>query len=176
MEENIFAGLEKILREQNRSEEDIQEIYRAYKFAEKLHDGQYRVSEEPYIIHPVEVAKILVDLKLDKDTIIVFDEESKVYARSKNIKSDYNNLVKKLMGNKHGPEKNLLRCKWNNDDSLVSCGSADKIVHIWDVNLGCIIKNIYGHNGIVNEVDFNSLEPNIISSVSNDNTSIIGYF
>ena len=80
------------------------------------------------------------------------------------------------MGNKHGPEKNLLRCKWNNDDSLVSCGSADKIVHIWDVNLGCIIKNIYGHNGIVNEVDFNSLEPNIISSVSNDNTSIIGYF
>ena len=93
-----------------------------------------------------------------------------------NLQKVGNNLVKKLMGNKHGPEKNLLRCKWNNDDSLVSCGSADKIVHIWDVNLGCIIKNIYGHNGIVNEVDFNSLEPNIISSVSNDNTSIIGYF
>ena len=37
------------MREQNRSEEDIQEIYRAYKFAEKLHAGQYRVSEEPYI-------------------------------------------------------------------------------------------------------------------------------
>jgi RelA/SpoT family (p)ppGpp synthetase len=70
MEENIFAGLEKILREQNRSEEDIKEIYRAYKFAEKLHDGQYRVSEEPYIIHPVEVAKILATLKVDKHTLM----------------------------------------------------------------------------------------------------------
>ncbi|MBQ9245157.1 bifunctional (p)ppGpp synthetase/guanosine-3',5'-bis(diphosphate) 3'-pyrophosphohydrolase [bacterium] len=70
VEENIFAGLEKILREQNRSEEDIQEIYRAYKFAEKLHDGQYRVSEEPYIIHPVEVAKILATLKVDKHTLM----------------------------------------------------------------------------------------------------------
>ena len=35
-QENIFIGLEKILREQNRSEEDIQEIYKAYKFAEKF--------------------------------------------------------------------------------------------------------------------------------------------
>ncbi len=70
MEENIFSGLEKILREQNRSEEDIQEIYKAYKFAEKLHDGQYRVSEEPYIIHPVEVAKILATLKVDKHTLM----------------------------------------------------------------------------------------------------------
>ncbi len=69
-EENIFNGLEKILREQNRNEEDIQEIYKAYKFAEKLHDGQYRVSEEPYIIHPVEVAKILATLKVDKHTLM----------------------------------------------------------------------------------------------------------
>lgn len=69
-QENLFTGLEKILREQNRSEEDIQEIYRAYKFAEKLHAGQYRVSEEPYIIHPVEVAKILATLKVDKHTLM----------------------------------------------------------------------------------------------------------
>ena len=87
-----------------------------------------------------------------------------------------NNLSKKLMGNKHGLDKNLLRCKWNNDDTLVSCGSADKIIHIWDAKAGCIIKNIYGHNGCINEVDFNPLDKNIISSVSNDNTSIIGYF
>ena len=69
-QENIFIGLEKILREQNRSEEDIQEIYKAYKFAEKLHEGQYRVSEEPYIIHPVEVAKILATLRVDKHTLM----------------------------------------------------------------------------------------------------------
>ena len=68
--ENIFTGLKKILREQNRSESDIQEIFKAYKFAEKLHEGQYRVSEEPYIIHPVEVTKILATLKVDKHTLM----------------------------------------------------------------------------------------------------------
>ncbi len=68
--EDIFIGLEKILREQNRSEEDIKDIYKAFKFAEKLHAGQYRVSEEPYIIHPVEVTKILATLKVDKNTLM----------------------------------------------------------------------------------------------------------
>ena len=68
--EDIFIGLEKILREQNRSEEDIKDIYKAFKFAEKLHEGQYRVSEEPYIIHPVEVTKILATLKVDKNTLM----------------------------------------------------------------------------------------------------------
>ena len=69
-QENIFRGLEEILKEQNRSEEDIKEIYRAFLFAKKLHEGQYRVSEEPYIIHPVEVAKILATLKVDKHTLM----------------------------------------------------------------------------------------------------------
>lgn len=69
-QESIFTGLEKILREQNRSQSDIDEIYKAFKFAEKLHAGQYRVSEEPYIIHPVEVAKILATLKVDKHTLM----------------------------------------------------------------------------------------------------------
>ncbi len=69
-QENIFLGLENILKEQNRSQEDIDEIYRAFKFAQKLHEGQYRVSEEPYIIHPVEVAKILATLKVDKHTLM----------------------------------------------------------------------------------------------------------
>ena len=68
--EDIFVNLAKILKEQERQEEDIKEIYKAYKFAEKLHEGQYRVSEEPYIIHPVEVAKILATLKVDKHTLM----------------------------------------------------------------------------------------------------------
>lgn len=36
----------------------------------KVHEGQYRVSEEPYIVHPLVVAKILADLLVDKSTII----------------------------------------------------------------------------------------------------------
>ena len=54
----------------NRNPDDINKIEQAFLFAERLHSGQYRVSEEPYIIHPVEVAKILVNLKADTHTII----------------------------------------------------------------------------------------------------------
>ena len=45
-------------------EEEIVLVEKAYKFAKKLHDGQFRVSGEPYIIHPVEVAKFLQVWKL----------------------------------------------------------------------------------------------------------------
>src|SRR5699024_3217759 len=42
-------------------------LHRAYEFAEKAHAGQYRKSGELYIIHPVQVAGILVDLQLFRD-------------------------------------------------------------------------------------------------------------
>lgn len=66
----IFEELKELLHRQNRSSEDIADIERAFEFARKLHEGQYRISEEPYIVHPVEVAKILTELKADKDSII----------------------------------------------------------------------------------------------------------
>ncbi len=66
----IFRELEEILVSQKRSQEDIDKIFLAYKFAERLHEGQYRISEEPYIIHPFEVSKILADLRVDKNTVI----------------------------------------------------------------------------------------------------------
>lgn len=69
-EEPLFKEIKEKLTEQNRSPEDIEKIEQAFLFAKKLHEGQYRISEEPYIIHPVEVAKILVDLKADTNTII----------------------------------------------------------------------------------------------------------
>lgn len=51
------------------SEEDVGFIFRAYEFAKKAHEGQYRKSGEPYIVHPVQVAGILVDLEMDPETI-----------------------------------------------------------------------------------------------------------
>lgn len=66
----IFEELKELLQKQNRPKEDIADIERAFEFARRLHEGQYRISEEPYIVHPVEVAKILVELKADKDSII----------------------------------------------------------------------------------------------------------
>lgn len=69
-EKPLFLEIKEILIKQNRSPEDIEKIEQAYLFAKELHEGQYRISEEPYIIHPVEVAKILVDLKADTNTVI----------------------------------------------------------------------------------------------------------
>lgn len=43
----------------NITEEDINLIKKAYKFSEKAHSGQIRKSGEPYIIHPLNTAKIL---------------------------------------------------------------------------------------------------------------------
>lgn len=47
------------------SKDDVQFIERAYEFAKEAHREQYRKSGEPYIIHPIQVAGILVDLEMD---------------------------------------------------------------------------------------------------------------
>lgn len=69
-EKSLFDEIKQTLIAQNREEAEIQKMEEAFRFAQRLHEGQYRVSEEPYIIHPVEVAKILVNLKADSHTIM----------------------------------------------------------------------------------------------------------
>lgn len=49
---------------------DVELIKKAYLIAEKMHQGQLRKSGEPYLIHPVCVAKILAEIGMDEDTII----------------------------------------------------------------------------------------------------------
>ena len=39
--------------------DQVKEIYRAYLFGAEAHEGQHRASGEPYIHHPIEVARIL---------------------------------------------------------------------------------------------------------------------
>jgi guanosine-3',5'-bis(diphosphate) 3'-pyrophosphohydrolase len=51
-------------------EEQIKKIYDAYLVAAHAHDGQYRKSGEAYVFHPLSVAMILVDLKVDYESII----------------------------------------------------------------------------------------------------------
>ena len=50
--------------------DQVQEVYRAYLFGAEAHDGQHRMTGEPYIYHPVAAARILADLRLDHKSII----------------------------------------------------------------------------------------------------------
>ncbi len=50
--------------------DDISMIAKAYEVAKKAHEDQLRKSGEPYIIHPLNVAIILAELELDKETIV----------------------------------------------------------------------------------------------------------
>lgn len=55
--------------ENNRPNADIELIRRAYIFSAMNHRGQKRASGEPYLIHPLEVADILADMRLDETSV-----------------------------------------------------------------------------------------------------------
>jgi GTP pyrophosphokinase len=48
---------------------DLAVLERAYRFSERSHRGQQRASGEPYLSHPLEVATLLVDFKMDVTTV-----------------------------------------------------------------------------------------------------------
>lgn len=50
--------------------DEIQQVRRAYFYAEQAHDGQKRSSGEPYVTHPLAVATILANLHLDHQALI----------------------------------------------------------------------------------------------------------
>lgn len=64
MLENLLLRIE-----QYNPDADLNVIIKAFDYATKAHENQYRKSGEKYITHPIEVAKILAELELDVDTI-----------------------------------------------------------------------------------------------------------
>ena len=62
--EEHYRQLEELVRKL-RPRDDIRDLRRAYEFAARLHEGQSRLSGEPYLIHPLEVARILAERRMD---------------------------------------------------------------------------------------------------------------
>ncbi|MDD6571387.1 MAG: bifunctional (p)ppGpp synthetase/guanosine-3',5'-bis(diphosphate) 3'-pyrophosphohydrolase [Thermoflexaceae bacterium] len=67
--EELYDELMKSIKKY-RPNTDLTMIEKAYNIARKAHEGQFRKSGEPYIIHPICVAIILAELELDKETIV----------------------------------------------------------------------------------------------------------
>ena len=67
----MYKELQPLLEviEKNEKNYDIEKIKQAFLYADKLHSGQFRLSGEAYISHPVQVAKIVAELGLDTDSI-----------------------------------------------------------------------------------------------------------
>src|SRR6185436_12142818 len=53
----------------NHPQADLDVLRRAYLFSAKEHKGQKRASGESYLVHPLEVANILADMKLDEVSV-----------------------------------------------------------------------------------------------------------
>src|SRR5919108_5596844 len=53
----------------NRPNDDLELIRKAYDYSLKSHKGQNRASGEPYLVHPLEVANVLAEMKLDTTAI-----------------------------------------------------------------------------------------------------------
>ncbi len=51
-------------------QEQVKDVYRAYLFGAQAHEGQLRISGEPYIYHPIAVARILAQMHMDVKSII----------------------------------------------------------------------------------------------------------
>ena len=80
----------------NRPTEDIGLIRRAWEFCVQQHKGQMRASGEPYIIHPLEVAEVLAEMKLDATAIaagLLHDAVEDTPATSEEIESDFGDQV-----------------------------------------------------------------------------------
>ena len=77
-----------------------EKLNKAYNFAVKAHSNQKRASGDPYSVHPIEVANILTDLKLDSATIttgLLHDTIEDTYATYETIKGEFGDEVADLV-------------------------------------------------------------------------------
>jgi len=79
---------------------NLDRLNKAYNFAIKAHSNQKRASGDPYSVHPIEVANILTDLKLDSATIatgLLHDTIEDTFATYETIRDEFGEEVAELV-------------------------------------------------------------------------------
>lgn len=84
-----------------------------------------------------------------------------------------NRHCKTFTGHRYNADKGLLKCGWSADGNLVTAGSADRMVHIWDEFSAEELYLLPGHKGCVNTVVFHPKE-NVIASGASDKLIFVG--
>ena len=93
--EDIIAKLEAYL-----AEEEIDLVRKAYVYCAKVHGGQVRLSGEPYLSHPLEVAGILADLHLDAASVaagLLHDTVEDTRTEAEDIRSMFDDTIADLV-------------------------------------------------------------------------------
>ncbi|PPR46497.1 MAG: GTP pyrophosphokinase rsh [Alphaproteobacteria bacterium MarineAlpha5_Bin9] len=116
MNEIIVKELVSKLKEYQKKE-DIDKILEAIEFSKKAHTKQYRKSGEPFYYHPIEVAKLLTEIKLDSSSIasgVLHDTVEDTEVSINQIKSIFGSEISSLVAgltkiNKFVLKKNNLK-------------------------------------------------------------------
>lgn len=97
--DELYRKLITLVRE-NMTENDVSLIEKAYFIAKKAHEGQFRYSGEPYIIHPVSVAIILYNLGMDGESMaaaLLHDVVEDTDMTKENIQEEFGEDVANLV-------------------------------------------------------------------------------
>lgn len=79
---------------------DVEMLQKAYIFSAQAHKGQVRLSGEPYLIHPLEVAYILTKMNLDIPSIVsglLHDTVEDSYVSKEEIEGFFGNEIAELV-------------------------------------------------------------------------------
>lgn len=69
-DQKVHELIREFLAYSGSSDQSGEKIWQAYEFAKKAHEGQKRKTGEDYIVHPVATMEILIDIQVDRDTLI----------------------------------------------------------------------------------------------------------
>ena len=97
--DELYMKLITLVRE-NMSPNDVSLIEKAYFVAKKAHEGQFRFSGEPYIIHPISVAIILYNLGMDGESMaaaLLHDVVEDTDLTKENIREEFGEDVANLV-------------------------------------------------------------------------------